>query len=100
MALEVFLQENEDVPSAYRNLKIFCETAPRIMWYEACFRQTLVALCNNVMGSDPHKGMMLNIMDDLDGIWKLWTHLNITINIYNSVLWIHHGAICTITDEK
>ena len=24
----VFLQEDEDVPSVYRNLKIFCETAP------------------------------------------------------------------------
>ena len=28
MALVVFLQEDEDVPSVYRNLKIFCETAP------------------------------------------------------------------------
>ena len=25
----MFLQEDEDVPSVYRNLKIFCETAPR-----------------------------------------------------------------------
>ena len=29
MALMVFLQEDEDGPSVYRNLKIFCETAPR-----------------------------------------------------------------------
>ena len=29
MAVVVFLQEDEDVPSVYRNLKIFCETAPR-----------------------------------------------------------------------
>ena len=29
MALVVFLQEDEDVPSVNRNLKIFCETAPR-----------------------------------------------------------------------
>ena len=28
MALVVFLQEDEDVPIVYRNLKIFCETAP------------------------------------------------------------------------
>ena len=28
MALVVFLQEDEDVLSVYRNLKIFCETAP------------------------------------------------------------------------
>ena len=28
MALAVFLQKDEDVPSVYRNLKIFCETAP------------------------------------------------------------------------
>ena len=28
MALVVFFQEDEDVPSVYRNLKIFCETAP------------------------------------------------------------------------
>ena len=34
MALVVFLQEDEDVPSVYRNLKIFCETAPR---YKASF---------------------------------------------------------------
>ena len=30
MALMVFLQENEDVPSVYRNLKIFCEMAPSL----------------------------------------------------------------------
>ena len=35
MALVVFLQEDEDVLSVYRNLKIFCETAPR-----AVFRPT------------------------------------------------------------
>ena len=29
MALVVFLQMDEDVLSVYRNLKIFCETAPR-----------------------------------------------------------------------
>ena len=29
MALVVFLQEDEDVPSVYRYLKIFSETAPR-----------------------------------------------------------------------
>ena len=28
MVLVVFLQEDEDVPNVYRNLKIFCETAP------------------------------------------------------------------------
>ena len=28
MALVVFLQANEDAPSVYRNLKIFCETPP------------------------------------------------------------------------
>ena len=28
MALVVFLQEDENVQSLYRNLKIFCETAP------------------------------------------------------------------------
>ena len=28
MTLVVFLQEDEDVLSVYRNLKIFCETAP------------------------------------------------------------------------
>ena len=28
MALVVFLQEDEDVPSVYLNFKIFCETAP------------------------------------------------------------------------
>ena len=28
MALMVFLQEDEDVPSVYRNLKFFCGTAP------------------------------------------------------------------------
>ena len=28
MASVVFFQEDEDVPSVYRNLKIFCETAP------------------------------------------------------------------------
>ena len=28
MALVVFLIEDEDVLSVYRNLKIFCETAP------------------------------------------------------------------------
>ena len=28
MALVVFVQEDEDVPSVYCNLKIFCETAP------------------------------------------------------------------------
>ena len=28
MALVVFLQEDEDLPSVYRCLKIFCETAP------------------------------------------------------------------------
>ena len=28
MALVVFHQEENDVPSVYRNLKIFCETAP------------------------------------------------------------------------
>ena len=28
MALVVFFQEDEDVLSVYRNLKIFCETAP------------------------------------------------------------------------
>ena len=28
MALVVFLQEDEDVPSVNRNLKIFCETPP------------------------------------------------------------------------
>ena len=32
MTLVVFLQEDEDVLSVYRNLKIFCETAP---WMEA-----------------------------------------------------------------
>ena len=31
MALVVFLQEDEDVPSVYRNLKIICETAPCII---------------------------------------------------------------------
>ena len=31
MALVVFLQEDEDVLSVYRNLKIFCETAPRAL---------------------------------------------------------------------
>ena len=31
MALVVFLQEDEDVPSVYRNLKIFCETAHRAL---------------------------------------------------------------------
>ena len=30
MALVVFLQEDEDVPSVYRNLKNFCETAPSV----------------------------------------------------------------------
>ena len=34
MALVVFLQEDEDVPSVYRNLKIFCETAPRPQFLE------------------------------------------------------------------
>ena len=29
MALVVFLQDDEDVQSVYRNLKIFCETSPR-----------------------------------------------------------------------
>ena len=29
MALVLFLKEDEDVPSVYHNLKIFCETAPR-----------------------------------------------------------------------
>ena len=29
MAPVVFLQEDEDFPSVYRSLKIFCETAPR-----------------------------------------------------------------------
>ena len=31
MALVVFLQEDEGVPSVYRNLKFFCETAPMIL---------------------------------------------------------------------
>ena len=30
MALVVFLQEDEDVPSVNRNLKFFCETAPEV----------------------------------------------------------------------
>ena len=30
MALVVLLQEDEDVLSEYRNLKNFCETAPRL----------------------------------------------------------------------
>ena len=30
MALVMFLQEDEDVPSVYCNLKIVCETAPGI----------------------------------------------------------------------
>ena len=29
MTLVVLLQEDEDVPSVYRNLKIFCETADK-----------------------------------------------------------------------
>ena len=40
MAMVVFLRKDEDVLSVYRNLKIFCETAP---WYvngEAAERQT------------------------------------------------------------
>ena len=28
MELVVFLQEDEDVPSVHRDIKIFCETAP------------------------------------------------------------------------
>ena len=31
MALVVFLQEDEDVPSVNPNLKIFCETAPKYL---------------------------------------------------------------------
>ena len=30
MAMVVFLQKDEDVPSVYRNLNIFCEMAPLI----------------------------------------------------------------------
>ena len=33
MALVVLLQEDENVPSVYRNLKIFCETAPGTAGY-------------------------------------------------------------------
>ena len=35
MALVVFLQEDEDVPNVYRNLKIFCETAPWMLFPNA-----------------------------------------------------------------
>ena len=36
MALVVFLQEDEYVPSVYRNLKIFCETVPRLLFLFSC----------------------------------------------------------------
>ena len=45
MALVVFLQEDEDVPRLNRNLKIFCETAPRTaIVYEVYSIQTGVSL--------------------------------------------------------
>ena len=43
MALVVFLQEDEDVPSVYRNLKIFCETAPWVFYfYYICLIQFVI----------------------------------------------------------
>ena len=42
MALVVFFQEDEDVLSVYRNLKIFCETAHR------CGQGILPILCEKV----------------------------------------------------
>ena len=41
MALMVFLQEDEDVPSVYRVLKIFCETAPCLLWGDSSVTVTL-----------------------------------------------------------
>ena len=56
MALVVFVQEDEDVPSVYRNLKIFCETAPwrfvsSICWEGASSYNVDLFISQNVLSS-------------------------------------------------
>ena len=67
MALVVFVQEDEDVPSVYRNLKIFCETAPRPLSKPLCAACDLVALYQR--GSADKSNV------------KRWCHLQVKITL-------------------